>query len=350
MAGALLSPAVICTAIALVVLAQSPAIRTPRDLLRDIASVTDAEWAAIQRGEVFARTLDTDNRQVAVVGVVRIAASPDPLVARYRNIENLERSRAVIAVGRFGAHPQASDLANVPFEEYGLDLRDCRPSDCRVRLSAEDIERFHRTVDWRAPDWKVRSAAVWRDVLAGHAAAYKQSGRIALPVFANKREPLRVADEVSALVSQMDFLRDYSPELYAYMREFAPPAPAGSEHTFYWSKEDFGIRPVLRMSHQVLHAVEKPRAIIIVTNQIYADHYLDGAISVTLAIDGSDGPRSGSFYLVSISRARTRSLEGTFRAFVRSTVRGRSRDALRKILENARAQLESAAKSSKPGG
>jgi hypothetical protein len=44
--------------------------------------------------------------------------------------------------------------------------------------------------------------------------------------------------------------------------------------------------------------------------------------------------------MVSVSRARTRSLSGFMRSFVRSTVQGRSRDALQKILGATKAALE----------
>jgi hypothetical protein len=170
-------------------------------------------------------------------------------------------------------------------------------------------------------------------------AAYADRGRPALPVFVNKREPLGVASELSALVQQMGFTSAYAPELYAYMREFAPPLPPGAEDILYWSKEDFGIRPVLRLSHQVIFRSTSRPAIAIATNQIYADHYLDAALTVTLAIDAGTA-NSRAFYLVSVSRARTRSLTGLMRAFVRSTVQSRSREALRKILTATRSGME----------
>jgi hypothetical protein len=44
--------------------------------------------------------------------------------------------------------------------------------------------------------------------------------------------------------------------------------------------------------------------------------------------------------MISVSRARTRSLSGMLRSFVRSTVQNRSRDALRKILVSTKTSLE----------
>jgi hypothetical protein len=331
------------TVLTLAVLAAVPSSQTddrsPRALLRTLASVSDAEWSAIERGEAVAKTLDTDSREIAVVGAIRIAASPDALVERYRDIDRLKRSAIVLDAGRFSRPPVAADLARAPLEDYSLDLRACRPAECRVRLTAEDVARFHREVDWRDPAWRQRSGALWRDVLARYAADYALRGREGMPVFVNKRDPLGVASELSELVRQMGFVSAYAPELYAYMREFAPPLPPGAEDVIYWSKEDFGIRPVLRLSHQVIVRSTSRPTVAIATNQIYADHYLDAALTVTLAIDAG-GAGSRAFYLVSVSRARTRSLTGLMRAFVRATVLSRSRDGLRKILTAARAGLE----------
>jgi hypothetical protein len=318
----------------------APAPPSVRDLLRAIAQTTDAEWAAINRGEPMAKVLSTDTREIAVAGAVRIAASSDRLVARYREIENLKRSAVVLDLGRFSKPPAPSDLASAPMEEYNLDLRDCRPGDCRVRLSEADIERFHREVDWQAGDWRERSRAVWMNVLAGYAAAFARDGRKALPTFSNKREPLSVPAELSLLVDRFGFVGDIAPPLLPYLREFGPRAPDGADELIYWSKEDFGVRPVMRLSHQTIYRSTGTQTILVATNQIYADHYLDAGLTLTMAIDAPDADAGSEFYMVSVSRARTRSLSGFMRSFVRSTVQGRSRDALQKILGSAKLSLE----------
>jgi hypothetical protein len=285
--------------------------------------------------------LGTDHREVAVAGAVRIAASIERLADRYREIETLQRSALVLDVGRFGTPPRPEDLASFPFDDYNLDLRDCRPGDCRVRLGAEEIARFHRGVNWGAADWRERSRTVWREVLAGYAAAYRRDGRRALPTFVNKSEPLSVPAEFSLLVDHFKFVGWFSPGFYAYLREFAPGGPDGLDEVLYWSKEDFGVRPVLRLSHQTIYRSSgSSRALLIATNQIYADHYLDAGLTVTMAIDAPDGTGKPAFFMIAVSRARTRSLGGILRTFVRATVLGRSRDALRKILASTKAHLE----------
>jgi hypothetical protein len=247
----------------------------------------------------------------------------------------------------FGAVPSAADLQRVTFDDHNLDLRACRPGDCQVRLSADDIARFHRDVNWNAGDWRTRSAAVWRDVLARYAAAYQSNGRKGLPHYVNKREPLSVAAEVSLLTSEYGYVSSYAPALAAYLRDFGANPPAGAQQLLYWAREDFGIRPVFRIQHQVVYeAGGAMPSTVIATNQVYADHYLDAALTVTVALDSNGGgagtaSRGGDFYMISVSRARTRSLSGLMRRLARSTVQSRSREAMRRILTSTKTAIES---------
>src|SRR5689334_13324062 len=145
---------------------------TARDLLRSIAQFTDIDCVTVDRGEPVAKVLETDTREVAVAGAVRISGTREQLITRFRDLEVLKRSSAVLDASTFSSRPNAGDLQRVTFEDHNLDLRNCRPGDCPVRLSAEDITRFHREVNWTGADWRNQSAAVWRDVLAHYAQAY----------------------------------------------------------------------------------------------------------------------------------------------------------------------------------
>lgn len=312
----------------------------PADLLKAVGQFTDEECAAVERGQGVARLLETGTREIAVVGAIRIAAPPEALITHFRDISRLKRSSLVLDASRFSPRPQPSDLTSLRIEEHNLDLRDCQPGDCPVRLSASDVARFQREVNWASADWRNQSASVWRQVLASYAAGYLASGRRGLPEYVNKSEALSVSDELALITRQYQFVSAYSPEFYSYLQDFGPRSPAGAEHTLYWTKEDFGVRPVVRISHQVVYRTSTPMpAAFIATNQVYADHYLDAALGVTLAI-AADANGGGGFYMISINRARTRSLSGFFRRFVRTTVQTRSREGMRKLLTTTKAAIE----------
>lgn len=317
----------------------------PRTVLVSLGFTPD-EIAQIEAGQPFAKLLETDRREIAVIGAVRIDAPRERLVERYQGVEYLKRSAVVLEVGRFSQPPRPDDLRTAPFEEYDLDLRECRPGDCRVRLSPDDIARFHREVDWTAPDWRDRSAAIWRDVLAAYAGAFQRTGPTSLPVFANKREPLHVAEELRLLRTSSSFVAAFAPEFYEYLADPSRSRLPDTHEVTYWSKEDFGVRPVLRVSQQALYTPKPGRGrgtppVLVATTQLYADHYLDAALGVTVALDAPGDTDTSGFYMVAMNRARTRSLSGILRALVRSTVQGRSRDAMLKVLRATKNGLES---------
>jgi hypothetical protein len=314
----------------------APGAMAPKDLLRTVAGFTDADWAAVERGEAVSKLLETDAREVAVVGAVRIRGRRDQLAARSRDLQTLKGS-VVLDVGRFSAVPDPSDLQRVTLDERSLDLRTCQPGNCPVRLSAADVARFQREVNWSGPDWRNQSMTVWRSVLTNYARAYLANGRSALPDYVNRRDPLSVASEVADLSRDYAFVSGYSPEFSAYMKEFGSRIPPGAEQMLYWTREDFGIRPIVRISHQVIFSTTPPATpvTLIAINQVYADHYLDASLTVTLGLDA--GP---DFYMISASRARTRSLSGLLRRFARSAVQGRSRDAMRSALNATKLAIE----------
>ena len=308
----------------------------PHNFLRTVAHFSDADIAALERGEALARVLDTDRREVAVVGAVRINASPGRLFDRYRDVSSLKSSDVVMEVGRFGTPPTPGDLDALHFENYDLDtIRACKPGDCGVRLSTENMQRFARDVNWRAPDWRQQAATLWRQLLAKDAAEYLTSGK--LGDYRNKETPLDVADEFSILYDESTYFEPISPQFFGYVKHFPQTRLDGVENVVYWSKDDI-YRPVTRMTHLILYPppADAQRPGIIATKQFYAAHYFDAGLGFTFTFNH----RNSGFYMLAVNRVRTRSLTGIMRAMVRSVVQRRSRDAMEGILRSMKTGLE----------
>lgn len=309
----------------------------PHRLLRTVAGFSPADLAQLDRGEPIARVLDTESREVAIVGAVRIQAPRDRLLARYRDISNLQSSDAVLQIGRIGAQPRPEDFQALNFENYDLEtIRDCEPGDCGVRLSTAQLASFRRDVNWQAPDWRQQAGALWRRLLSDYAVEYLARG--ALADYRNKAAPLNVTDEFDVLFGESRSWAAASPEFFAYLQQFPRLPLASTENLLYWSKDDFGLRPVTSITHLALYAPprESGRTAIIGTRQIYATHYFDAALGLTLAFD--DG--ASGFYMVCVNRARTRSLASLTRALVRAVVQRRSRSAVEQILRSTKIALE----------
>jgi hypothetical protein len=308
----------------------------PHALLRTVAAFTAAELARLDRGEPIARVLDTDRRDVAVVGAVRIAGPQAKLFERYRSASNVKTSDVVMETGRFSTPPVAEDLRDLHLEDYDLDtIRTCTPGDCGVRLSTRDMERFAHEVNWNAPNWKQQAGDLWRKLLAANAAAYLSTGT--LTDYRNKAAPLDVAAEFAILFDAFADFEKLSPDFMAHVRRF-PSAPLdGAEDLLYWSKDDIN-RPVMRITHLSLYPAPRGahRPGLVATKQIYAAHYFDAGVGLTAAFD--DG--GSGFYMVSMNRVRTRSLTGFSRTLVRSIVQRRSRDSMEGILRAMKSGVE----------
>src|SRR3954469_12462686 len=308
----------------------------PHALLRTVAAFTAAELARLDRGEPIARVLDTDRREVAVVGAVRIAGSQAKLFERYRSASAVKTSDVVMETGRVSTHPVPGDLRGLHFEDYDLDtIRACKPGDCGVRLSTHDMERFAHEVNWNASNWRTQAGDLWRQLLAANAASYLTTG--ALGDYRNKATPLDVADEFKIIFDSFAYFEKLSPEFIQYLRRFPTVRLEGAENILYWSKDDIN-RPVTRITHLALYPAPPGagRPGLIATKQIYAAHYFDAGLGVICAFDDAEG----GFYMVSMNRVRTRSLTSFTRTLVRSIVQRRSRDAMEGILRSTKAAIE----------
>jgi hypothetical protein len=311
----------------------------PHAFLRTVARFSASDFAALECGEPIAKVLDSERREVAIVGAIRIRAARERLGARYRDVSSL-RGGVVREVGTFSDPPRAEDLRSLTTEDYDLEtIRDCKPGDCGVRVSAETIARFGREVNWRAADWREQAGSLLRRVLAEYAAGYRSSG--ALGDYRNKATPLSVAEEFAVLFEQSRYFSSIAPEFFAHVQGFPRAGLAGAEDILYWKKEEIGLRPITSITHLTLYTPASDNArprppSLIAAKQIYATHYFDAGLGLTLAFD--DG--SAGFYMLSVNRARTRSLQSLMRTFVRSTVLRRSRDAMEHLLRSTRQELE----------
>ena len=305
-------------------------------LLRATAGFTTSELMRLDSGEPIAKVLDTDRREVAVVGAVRIAGSQAKLFERYRGLSTVKTSDVVVEAGRFSTPPVPDDLRDLHFEDYDLDtIRTCKPGDCGVRLSTRDMERFAHDVNWSAPNWKQQAGDLWRKLLAANASAYLANGT--LGDYRNKATPLDVADEFNILFGSFADFGKLSPEFMAHLKQFPSARLDGTEDSLYWSKDDIN-RPVTRVTHLSLYAAPAGahRPGFIATKQIYAAHYFDAGLGLTCVFD--DG--ATGFYMVSMNRVRTRSLTSFSRAIVRPIVQRRSRDAMDGILRSTKSAIE----------
>jgi hypothetical protein len=323
--------------------AQAPIVPEPANalLLRDLG-FTDGQLVLARNGRVVVRMLKAqDPREVAVAGVTRIAVTKEQFFARYRDIERFKQHEAVLQVGRFSQPPSAADLGRLTFDDEMLDdLRTCRPGDCKVKLPAAWMTLFRERVNWSSAAARHDAQQLFRATLAAYVADYHANGAAALVEYRDKDVAVRLGEVSTALLQHSPSLSAVSPDyarwLVAYPRVSLPVA----DSFVYWSQEDFGLKPVVSLTHvSVYQDPAQPAVIIGASRQLYATHYFEASLGLTFAIDDGDKARPG-IYLIYVNRTRADAMAGSFGRVRRSVVHGRTLDGVEDTLAALKRKLE----------
>lgn len=306
--------------------------------------LSPADFAALGQGEVVA-TLPgaTDAREVAAFGIVRVNAPGAALVRALLDIENYARNDAVLQVGRFSDPPTLADVKALTLEEDDLEaLRHCRTGSCGLKLSAAMIERFRTEVRWTAPNWREDATALFRQVLVDYVIAYGRDGQGALAEYVDKPALVKLADETRALVRESPYLRDTAPELLGHLGDLLPAPLPHLKHVVYWAKEDFGFKPTITITQVTIYEPGTGPAptIFAVSRQLYATHYFEASVALTVASAITSPQTPPAFHLLQLNRSRIDSLRGGFHALKRFTAGRRIRKWLEATLGQSRTHIE----------
>ena len=295
--------------------------------------------ADLERGKVIKRGLDASSPgEVAAVGAVRVRASRELLLERYRDIAQFKRGPNVPEVGRFSHIPTLDDLAGLTIGPQDVDVRTCRVGRCDIRLSAEAIGRFQREIDWKAKDADQRAAALFKQLLFEHVRAYVSGGVGRITQYDDERRAVHPLEEFAGLLKNAPYLRVVAPGLPEHLREFpASPLP-GAEDFLYWSKEKFGLAPFISVTHVTL-VPGTPGNTIIASRDVYSSRYFDASLTLTVASDSVSD--TGAFYLVYSNRSRADGLKGALGSLRRTIAERRAKGSLDENLRNVKNRLES---------
>ena len=332
-----------------------PAASTPdpaRTILTAAFGLSAAEIARVDRGEIVGRTLAVKNaREVAPLGVVRINATPERYVERLRDIARFKRTDDILQIGTFSDPPRQSDLAPLTIEDADLKrFRECRTGDCNVRISADGIQHLRRDVDWRAEGAAAKASLVVKDVLVEYVGRYRSNGAAAAMTYATMSPPLNVGHEFAALVEADTSTWSIVPRLRRHLLEYPSGAGDGSSDFIYWSKERVHGRPVISITHVAIVPGEpaSPVAFAIGSKQIYAAHYFDASLGVTLLLRDTTVP-GGATYVVYLNRSRIDLFDRLFGGAARRIVAGKARSLVAEQLARLQRDFAAAVSSRAPG-
>jgi hypothetical protein len=330
--------------IAAAVVGQAP-LPQPYAFLTRHLGFSQGDLAALETGQILVKLPKTPEvREVAAFAITRLDVPTDFFVERVRDIVNFKKGENVLQIGKFGNPPSLSDLAGLTVDQVDIDaIKECRVKSCDLKMSSEFIERFRKEVDWSSDNHRDVATQLVRKMLLEQVQDYLRRGNTALVKYDDKSSALLLADEVRSLLKPAPYMYKYAPDFQRYLEEFPLTRPgnaANFEDFIYWSKEDFGLKPVISMTHITIYRGAHGSSDVLVGSKgIYASHYFEGSLGLTAFTrsENSYPPRS---YLIYINRSRTDALHGLFAGVKRSLIVGRIRTGANKNMERLKQKLE----------
>lgn len=347
----LLASALVAAALVLGIFAypatQNEAMPPPlRSFLEKDMGLTAPEMQSVIAGRPVAKLLWTKTEdEVALFGVVRIHAAQELFIQKFRDIVAFESGKGVLGIGRFHSPATMSDVAALQIDQRDLkEIPQCKPGDCMLKLSDRAMESLRRQIDWNSPQAATQAQPVIRRAFVDYVANYQKIGDAALAVNFDRDKPQSIREDFRRLLQHSSHLYQYEPQLAGYLEKYPQARPLGTEDIFYWQKAEFGLKPVVRASHLVIHRRQQGSSVTyaIASKMLLASHYFRAALELkSVAPDGAS-PGGKSFYLICLNRSFVDGLTGVKGGLIRGTVKSRSRDSLARYLGGVKQKIEAA--------
>lgn len=314
----------------------------PFAFLAPAIAVSNSDRRRLDRDETIVRTLRGDDGQVAVFTATRLKAPPEALVTWTRAITELKRSKFVLAARRFSDPPALSDLDGLSLDAGDLDrIRECKPGDCALKLSAAEIESLSRAATGAGADRDEPVQAAFKRLVLARVNVYRAAGLAGLPPTVERSKPARQDEAFAAILARSPYLMRV-PNVARWLEAYPGTTDQSIESFFYWSKESYGSgKPVISVTHVGIARPEPGRgapAVLVAGKQILATHYQGGSLGLTMALRDEEKKVT---YLAYVNRSRVDVLTGFFGGLVRGVLEGRLERDAPQIIRGLRARLES---------
>jgi hypothetical protein len=320
--------------------------------LQQTISLKSDEITTASSGTPVVKMLETsDQREVAVFGIVSVGVTRTFYVERTTDFASALRDPTRLHFALFSDPAVAADAAafSLPHDDL-QDLAKCQPHSCKLKLPADAITSLRASLNPPSPSADSSVNAYFRARMADYVTGYRARGNAALLQYDDQKSADSAAMVFAAVLSRSPYMYQYAPSLQRYLQNYPGDGPAHTREVIFWSEEDLpGLKPTLTITHEVVYAPsELPGSTLIATKQLYADHYLDGALGLTAVVDGTkaDSPDDPGIYLVVLRRLHFDDLPSGGLLNVRGKVIGKVRDQMTASLKNAKSKVEQAYSSS----
>jgi hypothetical protein len=311
-----------------------------QSIVHENAAFDEQELAALRRGEPVVTRLQPQHKQeVAVYGMVRVQALPEVFLQSFRETIATKSNPAILEIGRFGKIPSLDDLKSLTIEGRDIeDLKKCVIGNCELKLSAKMIEQFQKTVDWQSTEHVGQATHLYRQMLLEYVRDYLERGDAALIEYTDKPKTVSLLDGQRELLASIPTFSNESSE---NGNSFSTQGWLRVEDTIVWSKIKFGLKPVLAINHISIFKSQREVGpqILVVSKQIYANHYFDASIALT----GFTKTPEGGHYLFYENHSLADGLQGLFSGMKRRLIEHEAVDGLKDVLAQTRMKLDALA-------
>jgi hypothetical protein len=316
----------------------------PFKFFRNYVGLHEDQIAAIRNGKAVAKIVESSTPdEVFVFGSVYVKSTPDKYLKFASDLEELRKLPNYLAVRQFSNPPQLSDLDGFTLEADDIkQLKNCDQGRCDVQLPSEAINAFKQSVNWSAPDAATQVNRLGQKMALEALERYMEGGNAALGTYRDKHHPAVVADTFQSLLSRSKALPIYLPELDRYLLEYPETRSENIQSEFYWEKVNFGLKPTLRIVQAIVY--RGPRATdpayAIAEKQLYASHYFETALDLTVCVLDQVNLERPGFYLITLKGSQQAGLTGLKGGIVRKVAVDKARSSLERALEAIKERLE----------
>lgn len=276
------------------------------EFLEKQMDLSKRELNSTKSGKVVTKKLDTDVKQeVAMFAIARIDVSADTFLAEYGKDTFSIELAASGSWGFFSMPPVPEDVQELVVPSTDIDdLKKSNVGDSKVKGPLELLDAF-RQLDDSISDYQQQADAIFQRELLRYAQNYVQQGNAGLVEYRDKEDPVKVAEELQDILKQSPYLDVYMPELRPYLEQYPKSELPGATSQLFWKIENFGTkakRPTISINHFVMYQ-PKDNELIAASKQLYANHYYETALGLTVMVKDPENPES-AIYLMHISRSR----------------------------------------------
>jgi hypothetical protein len=303
------------------------------------------ERSRLDAGVAIAKILPAHDHELAVFAAGSTKANADEFVTKVRNIAQLKKSSFVPEIGRFSRQPQLHDVAALTLDQVDLDaIKKCRPGECDLKLTAPEIDRFQHVIATNAQNWKDATEQEFRRLIIERVTAYLRRGQHGIPPYGNG-DKTDLSSTFSGLLQHSPYVQGRALQLGHYFEQYPAIRNPGTETFLYWSKETLAPKPIISVTHVAITRGD-PHAgapeVLVMSKEVFATHYTNGALALTLLIRATDS--SSKHYFVYVNRTWIDAVRALWRPIVEHRVKSEAA----KVFAQARDRIESGSRTPGP--